>query len=70
MMREGRKLEHLHDWGGKLPRAAARLAGLLHAADFASCLIENREIGGDAMGRAIVLARFYLESALIDGGAA
>jgi hypothetical protein len=65
LMREGQALEHLRDWGGKLPGAAARLAGLLHAADFASCLLDNREIKDDAMGRAITLARFYLQTALV-----
>jgi hypothetical protein len=31
-MREGRRFEHIQDWAGKLPGAAARVAGLLHCA--------------------------------------
>jgi hypothetical protein len=31
MMRDGGKLEHLRDWGSKLPGGVARLAGVFHA---------------------------------------
>lgn len=34
-LRPGRELEHIVDWGSKLPGAVARITGLLHFADFA-----------------------------------
>ena len=34
-MRDGGDYEHIRDWAGKLPGAAARLAGLLHCAEHA-----------------------------------
>ena len=64
MMRPGGRCEHITDWAGKLPGAVARLAGLLHCADYASDVLNNLEIDGDTMGRAIRLGNFYLEHAL------
>jgi hypothetical protein len=65
MMREGGRLENLTDWGGKLPGATARIAGLLHLADYASCPESCNEVTEGTMARAIVFARFLLEHALI-----
>lgn len=64
MLRPGGKLEYLTDWGSKLPGAVVRLAGLLHCADYASCITDNREIGSGAMQRAISLGRYFIEHAL------
>jgi hypothetical protein len=65
MMREGGRLEHLTDWGGKLPGATARIAGLLHLADNASCPGSCMEIPASPMERAITFARWLVEHALI-----
>jgi hypothetical protein len=34
-LRDGARFEHIRDWAGKLPGAAARIAGLLHCAEYA-----------------------------------
>jgi hypothetical protein len=34
-LRDGGRFEHMHDWAGKLPGAAARIAGILHCAKHA-----------------------------------
>ena len=63
-MSEGGRLEHLKDWGGKLPGAAARIAGLFHCADFASDLMNQHSIQPETMARAIDLARFLTHHAI------
>lgn len=65
MMRDGGRLEHVTDWGGKLPGAVARVAGLLHCAAYTSCVTEVRTIEADTMGRAVRLGRFLIEHALV-----
>ena len=55
MMRDGGRLEHLRDWGGKLPGATARVAGLLHLSDHASCATQVTEVPGPTMARAVAL---------------
>lgn len=65
MMRPDGRLEHLTDWASKLPGACARVAALLHAADFASCLADNLRIGEDVMDRAIVFCRTAIDHALL-----
>ena len=38
-LRQGEPLEHLKDWGSKLPGAVARIAGLLHCAEYGKRLL-------------------------------
>lgn len=64
-LRDGGRLENLKDWGGKLPGAAARLAGLLHCAEYAWSVSDVREIGGDTMGRAVRLSEYLVSHAMI-----
>lgn len=64
MMRGGGRLDHLKDWGGKLPGAAARTAGLFHCADFTSDLLNQHSIGPETMARAVSLARFLTDHAV------
>lgn len=64
-LRPGAKLEHLNDWGGKLPGAVARIAGLLHCADYASCITTSLEVPADTMDRATRLGEVLVEHATI-----
>jgi len=63
-MRDGGDYEYIKDWGGKLPGAAARLAGLLHCVEHAETLTANLIISLSTMQRALVLAAFYQSHAL------
>lgn len=63
-MRDGGDYEHIQDWAGKLPGAAARLAGLLHCAKHADTLPSNLAITLVTMQRALSLAAFYQAHAL------
>lgn len=63
-MQPGGKLFELKDWGSKLPGAVARIAGLLHCADYASC-VDTLEIQVEAIGRAIALGNLLTEHAII-----
>jgi hypothetical protein len=65
LMRPGNRLEHLNDWGGKLPGHVARVAALLHCADYASCPTSVLEINQDTMERAVTFGRYLIEHALI-----
>jgi replicative DNA helicase len=61
-LRPGNELEHLVDWGSKLPGAVARISGLLHFADSAD------EFPGNTIRKEIVLSActiglYYLEHA-------
>ena len=63
-LREGGRFEYITDWAGKLPGAAARIAGLLHCA-------ENpyqpwaEDISLETMQRALELASIFSSHALI-----
>jgi len=61
-LRPGSELEHLVDWGSKLPGAVARIAGLLHFADsadgFRGNLIQERTVRS-----ACQIGWYYLEHA-------
>lgn len=65
MMRADGRLEHLTDWASKLPGTCARVAGLLHAVDYASCLSENRQVGQETMDRAILFCRTAIDHTLL-----
>jgi hypothetical protein len=62
LMREGRKLYYLKDWGSKLPGAAARIAGVIH------CVLvdpnESTVISEDAVEGALNLVTPLMDHAL------
>lgn len=64
---EGGKFEHISDWAGKLPGAAARIAGLFHCS-------ENPNqpwtipVASESMKKAIEVALVYAEHALLAFG--
>lgn len=51
---DGGRFEHCRDWGGKLPGAAARLAGILHCVEHPRPW--ERQIGYETTSRALTLA--------------
>ena len=63
-MREGGRLEHLKDWGGKLPGNTARVAGLLHCAQHVKGNPEHHHIDKNTMGKAIGLSALLIPHAL------
>ena len=65
MMRPDGRLEHLTDWGGKLPGMVARVAGLLHCVAYTSCATTTREIESGTMERAIRFGRYLIEHAMV-----
>ncbi|MFI6324640.1 YfjI family protein [Nonomuraea sp. NPDC050556] len=56
-------LENLQEWAAKLPGHTARLAGLLHLAENPTRGAQT-SISEDTMGRAVELARYYIEHAM------
>ncbi|MBU4491580.1 MAG: DUF3987 domain-containing protein, partial [Euryarchaeota archaeon] len=63
-LREGGRFEYITDWAGKLPGAAARIAGLLHCAEKPyQPWAEN--ISLETMQRALELASIFSSHALI-----
>jgi hypothetical protein len=64
-MREGGCFEQLQDWAGKLPGAAARIAGNLHVADHAFGTPANSKLSADTMQRAIGLAGVLSKHAVV-----
>ena len=63
-MRDGGDYEHIRDWAGKLPGAAARLAGLLHCVEHTATLLSTLTISLSTMQQALALAAFYQAHAL------
>ncbi|MDF2234960.1 DUF3987 domain-containing protein [Albimonas sp. CAU 1670] len=63
-MRPGGRFESLTDWAGKAPGAAARLAGVLHAADHAGGEPWAVEIPPEAMERALAIIATAAEHTL------
>lgn len=55
-MREGGRFEHLQDWAGKLPGAAARIAGCLHVAEHATGAPAKKLLSFATMQRALDFA--------------
>lgn len=53
-MDEGGTFEHMRDWAGKLPGAAARICGLFHCCEHEAPA--EVEVSADTMGRALSLA--------------
>ncbi len=64
-MADGGMLEHITDWGGKLPGAAARIAAVFHMARYASQNERNHPISAEDMGAAIKLGTVFCKHALI-----
>jgi hypothetical protein len=62
LLRPGAELEHLVDWGSKLPGAVARISGLLHFAEHGPEGI-GKPISGDSVSKACLLGVYYLEHA-------
>lgn len=63
-LRPGRRFEYMTDWAGKLPGAAARLAGLLHCIENADNQISDQEISDATMERALGFAAFAAQHAI------
>lgn len=63
-MQDGGRFEHARDWAGKLPGAAARLAGLLHCARHAAAEPIPAEIDETTMETALELASVLAAHAL------
>lgn len=57
-------LEPVQDWSGKLPGAAARIAGLTHLAQHGSDAANHTTISGDTMRDAVALCRLLIPHAL------
>lgn len=57
---EGGKLESISDWTGKLPGAAARIAGLIELAEVG---LSAEEVSESAVARAVELARLLIPHA-------
>jgi hypothetical protein len=66
-LREGGRFACMTDYAGKLPGAVARLAGLMHCAQFALEAVgpADRLIGEDTVHRAVHLGELLAEHALI-----
>jgi len=66
-LREGGRFAGMTDWAGKLPGAVARLAGLMHCAQFVldSAGPADRLIDQDTLRRAVQLGELLAEHALI-----
>ena len=63
-LREGGKFGHITDWAGKLPGAAARIAGLLHCAENPS-QPWVKTISFEIMQKALEIASIFSSHALI-----
>lgn len=66
-MRPGGDLEYLKDWGSKLPGAVARIAGLLHFAEYGSKACE-KPISVSFVSGSCAIGSYYLEHAIATFG--
>lgn len=66
-MRHGNALEHIKDWGSKLPGAAARIAGLLHFSKHGKDA-GSKTISIKTVNSANAIAAYYREHALATFG--
>lgn len=62
-MRPGGDLEYLKDWGSKLPGAVARIAGLLHFAEYGAEAI-NKSISVGIVGDSCAIGGYFKEHAI------
>lgn len=58
------EFEHMRDWAGKLPGAAARIAGLFHCFEYAGKQPQTHPVSLQTMNRALSLARKLSRHAL------
>ena len=58
------EFEHMRDWAGKLPGAAARIAGLFHCFEYAGKQPQTHPVSIQTMNRALSLARKLSRHAL------
>jgi hypothetical protein len=63
-MRVGGRFEYIRDWAGKLPGAAARIAGLFHCAQEATRQPWNKDIDVETMKMALTLTAILIDHAL------
>jgi uncharacterized protein DUF3987/bifunctional DNA primase/polymerase-like protein/primase-like protein len=63
-MRDGEKFQYIRDWAGKLPGAAARVAGLLHCATHANDKPWNHPVALSTMEQALTLMAILAEHAI------
>lgn len=61
---EGGEFEHMRDWAGKLPGAAARIAGLFHCYEHAGKKPHEHPVSSQTMGWALSLAKKLSRHAL------
>lgn len=64
-LREGADLHSIRDWAGKLPGAAARIAGLLHLAENAHGQPAKVPISPETMHQALKIAKVLMAHALV-----
>ncbi len=62
-MRPGGDLEYLKDWGSKLPGAVARIAGLLHFAEYGA-EVANKTISVNIVRASCTIGGYFKEHAL------
>ncbi len=62
-MRPGGSLQYLADWGSKLPGAVARIAGLLHFAEYEAGAIDL-PISVDSVSASCVIGAYFKEHAI------
>jgi len=66
-MQAGGRLYELKDWGSKLPGAVARIAGLLHYAEYGQ-KGANKTISVGIVDASVTIGRYFLEHALASFG--
>lgn len=64
-LRDGGSFEHIRDWAGKLPGAVARLAAILHCADYAAGDPHTHLIALPTMEAALALGALLERHALV-----
>jgi hypothetical protein len=64
MLSDNADLSHIRDWGGKLPGAVARIAGIFHCIRHATVQIQDYEVSGVDMDNAVKLGRVLIQHAL------
>ena len=67
ILRPGAKLEHLVDWGSKLPGSVARISGLLHFAEHGPAGI-GKPISPHSVINACMIGGYFIEHALASFG--
>lgn len=64
-MRDGERFEYMRDWAGKLPGAAARVAGLLHCATHAHDEPWSHSVSLSTMEQALTMMAILAEHAIM-----